>query len=158
MTKKNKKRVSNRYHSSINDTHYQFSFYLELYPIDIHVCYSNNQDKIEKYFKKKTNESKLERYGNMEVSARTSRYKDHILIEIKPEAARHANQFAALIAHESVHASWMIEKQLGDLFDSNIQEPQCYIVQFITQYITRKVWTFIRKDKQVHRRLIKRSR
>jgi hypothetical protein len=141
-----------------NPTHYQFSFYCEVYPVDIHVCYSNNQDKIEKYFKYKTTEPKLERYGNMEVSARTSRYKNHILIEIKPEAARHANQFAGLIAHEAVHATWMIEKELGDLFDANIQEPQCYLVQYITQYITRKVWTFINKNNKLYKELKKRKK
>lgn len=126
-------------------THLAFSFYLDVYPIDIHVCYSEDKNKTEKYFQKKTGEPKLERYGNLESSARTSAYKYHILIEIKPEAARSPNQLASIVAHEAVHTSWMIEKQIGDLFDSNIQEPQCYLVQYITQEITRRIWTFIRK-------------
>ena len=133
--------------------HLQFSFYLDIYPIDIHVCYSNDQEKIEKYFQKKTNEPKLERLGNLESTARTSRYKDHILIEIKPEAGRSPHQLAALVAHEAVHATWMIEKSLGDMFNQDIQEPQCYLVQFITQKITRVIWAYIRKNKKLFKDL-----
>ena len=133
--------------------HLQFSFYLDVYPIDVHVCYSNNQEKIEKYFRKQTGEPKLERYGNLESSARTSRYGYHILIEIKPETAKEPHQLAAMVAHEAVHATWMIEKALGDLFDSDIQEPQCYLVQYITQRITRKIWHFIRSKKKLYKEL-----
>lgn len=126
-------------------THLEFSFYLNIYPIDIHVCYSDNHDRTEEYFRKKTGEPKLERLGSLESSARTSRYKYDILIEIESDAARHPHHFAAIVAHEAVHATWLIEKALGNLFDSDIQEPQAYLVQFITQYITNKVWNHIRK-------------
>lgn len=46
------------------------------------------------------------------------------------------------IAHESCHASWKTEQLVGDIFDSDIQEPQCYLIGWLTEeiykFITKK--------------------
>jgi hypothetical protein len=73
---------------------------------------------------------------------------NHCLFEFIPDLERSPSQFAGLVAHEAVHATWYIERYLGDMFNTDIQEPQAYLVQYLTQNITFNIWGYLRKRKK----------
>ena len=131
--------------------HLEFSLYPKIYPISIHVVYSDDEGRIEKFFRKVTGEKDLVRQPcdvTVRPDALVSSYQDHILMEFRPDKNRSGSVFAGLVAHEAVHASWRLERIVGDCFDMNIQEPQCYFVQYLVGEITDRVWEYLSKRKR----------
>ena len=131
--------------------HLEFSLYPKIYPISIHVVYSDDESRIDKFFKKATGCKDLERLACdvvVKSDALVSLHKSHILMEFRPDKNRNGSVFAGLVAHEAVHASWRLERIVGDCFDMNIQEPQCYFVQYLVGEITDRVWEYLSKRKR----------
>ena len=135
----------------------KFTLEPDTLPIYIHVIFSDSFEEKIKFFREKTGEPKLEKEDRHSGNASFSIYQNHCLFEFDLKD-RSISQWVGLIAHEAVHASWFIEKELGDMFDYNIQEPQCYLVQYLTQRITcewlehlKLTWAKDKKANQVTR-------
>jgi hypothetical protein len=117
-----------------------FSFGPNIYPIDCHVAFTDDNQKALKYFQKATKTPALEVIPRINSAARVSVFKSHILFEFQHAKGHSKESWAALVAHEACHATWFAEQIIGDLFDCNITEPQCYLIQFITQEILERLW------------------
>lgn len=136
----------------MDKTHLEFSLYPNLFPIEVHVCYSADDTRCFDYFKKMAKESKLQ-IDAKKGDASTWRYRKHIFIEIHSDMGREPSLLAAMVAHEAVHASWFAEQIVGNMFNEDAQETQCYFVQYLTEQITRNIWNHIRKkSKKKHAR------
>jgi|DEB0MinimDraft_3_1074331.scaffolds.fasta_scaffold00025_31 hypothetical protein len=128
-----------------------FSLLPEIYPVSIHVVYSDDEERIGKFFSKAVGEDELVRQPcdiTVRPDALVSSYGEHILMEFRPDEKRGGAALAALVAHEAVHASWRLERIVGDCFDMNIQEPQCYFVQYLVGEITNRIWEHLEKRKK----------
>lgn len=111
----------------------KFSLYPNIYPINYHVIINGGQKETQSFFRKVTNDKTLE-WEPLKTDARFTLINGHCLFEFRFKG-HSQSQIAGLVAHEAVHASWYIEQEIGDLFNSDIQEPQCYLVQYLVQNI-----------------------
>lgn len=128
---------------------HQFSLYPDVYPIEVHVSFCSDEEKTKKFFRKMTKEPNLEITNSTDfANARFSMYDKYCLFEFYPDLERSPSQLAGLVSHEAVHATWYIERWLGDIFDNNIQEPQCYLVQYLTQNILFEIWNYLKKRRK----------
>ncbi len=112
-----------------------FTLEPDVYPVFIDVIFTNDYEERDEFFKKVTGQKDLQTRPPSNGSLHV--YENHFLLhfEIKDYSL---SQYAGLIAHEATHTSWYIERELGDMFDNNIQEPQCYLIQYLTQNILFK--------------------
>lgn len=111
-------------------------------PIYVHVAYSDWDTAI-KYYRRKTGCKDLT-VDDLESDASCSAWDNHILLWFRPNHGRAANQFAALVSHECIHAAFKMANRLGTMFDPGVQEPMCYFVQYLVQNITGKIWRIIK--------------
>lgn len=132
-------------------THYEFSLFPDTYPVSIHVVYSNDAERVAKFFRKQTKEPNLELICERKEdlsNARVSRWKEHLLFEFDPASGRGGHEFAGLVAHEATHAVYKMEDYLGNIMHQGAQEPHAYLVQYLVQNICNKIWGFIHKSKR----------
>lgn len=55
----------------------------------------------------------------------------HTILWLSNELKKGSFAYTKTLIHESVHASWLIQDEIGRTFNEEIQEPQAYLVEYI---------------------------
>lgn len=123
-----------------------------MYPIHICVAYSSDKDKRLEYFRKILKEPEFYFTESHESSASIAVFKKYLLFEFEPDPERSAEQLAGLVAHEACHATYFIQEKIGNIFNNDIQEPQCYFIQYLTQLILERIWEHLHGSRKKEKR------
>jgi hypothetical protein len=125
---------------------------LDCFPGRVHIAMNEDQAERLKFFKKASGIDDLILPEINEWSHATfTPYKGQYFFQFPqlPRGELSLSQWAGLIAHEATHYTWYLEQDIGDLFDFNIQEPQCYLIQVITQDILDLIIDFVKENKEL---------